>query len=107
MIGPERLLVDRQRPLDERLGLGVAALISIEPSQIVQRSRDIGMIGPERLLVDRQRALVERLGLGVAALVAVELSQIVQRRCDIGMIGPERLLVGSPATACRAARPRR
>ena len=70
MIGPERLFVDRQRPLVERLGLGVAALVVIEQSQIVQRHRDIGMIGPERLLLDRQRPLVERLGLGVAALVS-------------------------------------
>src|ERR1700686_241555 len=52
---------DRQRPLVERFGLGVAALISVEPSQIVQRPRDIGMIGPESLLADRQRALEERL----------------------------------------------
>ncbi len=70
MIGPERLLVDRQRPLVERLGLGVAALVIIELSQIVQRQRNNGMIGPERLFFDRQRPLAERLGLGVAALIS-------------------------------------
>ena len=57
------------RPADERQRIGVAALVIIERSQIVQRRRDIGMIGPERLLPDRQRPLVERLGLGVAALL--------------------------------------
>jgi hypothetical protein len=74
MIRPERLFVDRQRPLVGRLGLSVAALGVIEPSQIVQRQRDKSMIRAERLFPDRQRPLGERLSVGVAALIVVERS---------------------------------
>ena len=48
MIGTERFLADRQRPLVERLGVGVATLSVVEHSQVVQRLSDIGMIGTER-----------------------------------------------------------
>src|ERR1700738_2052715 len=91
MIAPERLLVNRQRTLVERLGVGVAALVVIEQRQIVQRRRDLGMIAPECLLVNGQRTLVQRLGVGVAGFAAIQLSQIVQRRCDLGMVAPEHL----------------
>ena len=64
----EGFLVNSQRTLIERFGLGVAALGDVKGGQIVERQGHIGMIGAERLLADRQRALVERLGLGVAAL---------------------------------------
>jgi hypothetical protein len=62
MVGTERLLVDGQRAFVERLGVGVATLLSVELSQVVEARRDLGMIGTERLLVDGQRAFVERLG---------------------------------------------
>jgi hypothetical protein len=52
MIRTERLLLDRQRPFEEDLGIGGAALILVDYSQIVQRPRDIGMVRPERLLND-------------------------------------------------------
>ena len=68
MVGPERLLVGWRGALVERLGLGVAALGVVQPGQVVERRRDIGMVGAQRLLADAKRALVERLGLGVAAL---------------------------------------
>ena len=68
MIGTERFLPDRQRPLVERLGVGIATLGLVKLRQIVQRRSDIGMIGTERFLADRQRSLVERLGVGVATL---------------------------------------
>ena len=83
MIGTERLLADSQRSFVERLGIGVAALVDVERSQIVQRPGDVGMIRSKRLLVDRQRPLIEWLGFGVAALVDVDPGQIVQRQCDI------------------------
>ena len=37
MVGTERLLADRQRSLVERLGVGVATLVLVELSQIVER----------------------------------------------------------------------
>ena len=55
MVGSERLLVDRQRSLVERLGVGVATVTHVEHSQVVQRSRDVGMVGAEHLFFDRQR----------------------------------------------------
>ena len=51
-------------PAGQRQRIGVAALLGIECSQIVQRRRDIGVIGPQRLFPDRQRPLIERFGLG-------------------------------------------
>ena len=68
MIGTQRLLPDRQRPLVQRLGVGVTALILVEDGQIVQDCRYVGMVGAERLLLDRQRPLVQRLGLRITAL---------------------------------------
>ena len=88
MVRTERLLADRQRSLVQRLGVGVATLILVERSQVVQRIRDIGMIGTEGFLLDRQRSLIQRLGLGVATLILVELSQIVQRFATSGWFGP-------------------
>ena len=88
MVGTERLLADRQRSLVERLGLGVAALVSVQLSQVVQRLRDIGMVGTERLLADRQRALVERLGLGVAALARYSTARLFSDCATSGWLGP-------------------
>ena len=70
VVGAERLLVDRQRALVQRLGLGIAALGAIQLGEVVEVGADIRVVGAERLLVDRQRALVQRLGLGIAALGA-------------------------------------
>jgi hypothetical protein len=63
MAATERFFADRQRSLLERLGVGVAALVVVEQSQVVERCRDVGMVGTMRFLEDRQRSLVERLGL--------------------------------------------
>ena len=67
--------------LIERLGLGVAALGSVQVGQVVERGADVGVVGPQRLLTDREAALVERLGLGVAALGLVQLGQVVELKC--------------------------
>ena len=83
--------------LRERLGLGVAALGSVQPGQVVERGADVGVVGAQRLLADGERALVERLGLGVAALVAVQRGQVVERGADIGVVGAQRLLADGEA----------
>ena len=46
MVGPQRLLPDRQGPLVERLGLRVLALVVVEPRQVVEARGHIGMVGP-------------------------------------------------------------
>jgi hypothetical protein len=53
VIGPERFFPDRQRALEERLGIAVTALVLVESCQTLQRRRDIGVVGPERPFVDR------------------------------------------------------
>ncbi len=72
MLGPVDLLEDRQRPLVERLSLGVVALGSVELRQVVEALGHIRVLGSEGLLPDRQRAFVERLGLRVVALGMIE-----------------------------------
>ena len=72
MPGAEGLLRNLQGGLEERLGLGVAALGEVEPRQVVEVFDHVRVLGSEGLLEDRQRPLVERLGLGEPALVLVE-----------------------------------
>ena len=65
---PQGLLVDRQRPLVERLGLGVLVLDTVKLRQVVEARGYQGVLRPKRLLQDSERASVKRLGLAVAAL---------------------------------------
>ena len=44
MIGTERFLVYCQRPLVQRFRIGIATLLLVQLSQIVQRCRDFGML---------------------------------------------------------------
>ena len=76
MVGPERLLTEREAALVERFGLGIPALALVQRREVVQRAADVGMVGSERFLAESEAALVERLGFGMAALVPVQLSQI-------------------------------
>jgi hypothetical protein len=92
MIGTQLSLVNRQRPLVERLRLRILALILVEQGQVVQAGRRVGMIWPHLLLADGQRPLRERLRLCILALIPVELRQVVQAGRCIGMIGTQRLL---------------
>jgi hypothetical protein len=54
------LLSDRQRLFVERLGVGVATLVGVDQSQVVEGCRKIWMVGTERLLADRQDTLRQR-----------------------------------------------
>ena len=99
MIAPEHFFADRQRPLDQRLGVGIAALDLVDLAEIVEQRRDRGMLRTERLLVDRQRALEQRLGIGMAVLLLVKRRQIVQGLSEVGMIAREAISRGSPAPA--------
>ena len=57
MLGVEGLLVDGKGALEQRLGLGVAALAVIEPGEVAEVAGDRGVIGAESLLVDGKGAL--------------------------------------------------
>ena len=90
VLGAERLLVDRDGALVERLGLRVAAGVPVEQGQVVERGGEVWVLGAERLLADRDSALVERLGLRVAAGVLVEIGQVVEPGGEGGVLGAER-----------------
>jgi hypothetical protein len=60
MVGAERLLADRQRPLEERPRRRKIALRLQQGGEVVEALRGIGMVGAERPLADRQGALEER-----------------------------------------------
>jgi hypothetical protein len=60
MLGAERLLIDRQRPLIKRPRRRKVALVLKQTREVGQDRRRIGMLGTERLLPDRQRPLEER-----------------------------------------------
>ena len=62
MLGAERLLADRQRPLVERPRAGEVALVLKQAGEVVEARGGRGMLGAERLLADRQRPLEERPG---------------------------------------------
>ena len=58
MLGAEGLLADGERALEQRLGLGVAAGVSVEQAQVVERGGEVGMLGAEGPLADGERAPV-------------------------------------------------
>jgi len=79
MVWPKRFFRQHQRPLEQRLGLGIAALPLIERGEVVQLRCDRRRIEADRFLHDRDRALVQGFGIGVPADAPVKLRQIVQR----------------------------
>jgi len=85
-------LSDRDGPVEERLGVGILALLVIHDSQAVQTIGHVGVLRPQRLYPDRQRPPVEQLGLGVAALSFVDVSQSVEVKGYAGVLLPQRLL---------------
>jgi hypothetical protein len=52
MIATERFLPDHQRSLVEFVGIGVAAMVTVEHCQVLERIRDTGMVGTERFVPD-------------------------------------------------------
>jgi len=50
VVGTDRFLVYRQRPLKQRLGVGIATLVFVNPGDVVQRCRNIRVVGTESFL---------------------------------------------------------
>jgi len=69
MVGAERLFPNRQSTFVKLLGIGVAALLSVEVGQIVQTVGYGRVVGAQCSLADRQSAPVQRLSLGTAVFV--------------------------------------
>lgn len=72
MVWYQAVLQDPQRAFEERLRIGVSALVAVEQCQVVDDRGEFRMIRPEGFLVYADRAFEERFSLGVAALVLVE-----------------------------------
>ena len=70
----------------QRFGIGIATLLVVQRTQIVERTCHIGMVGTERFLSNRQSSLVQRFGFVITTLVIVEQCQIIQRYCNFQMI---------------------
>ena len=94
MVRTARLLIARQRPLEERFRFGVARLLLIHDAKLDQRLPDLATLsGPSVFSLIASARLIQRLGFGVARLSDVERRQIAQRLGDVLMVRPERLLV--------------
>src|SRR6266511_1076435 len=92
MIFAQRLLVDVDSPLVERLGLRVPPLRVVDARQVADAGGGGRMIFAQRLLTDVERAPVERLGLRVLPLQVVERCQAVEADGGGRMIFAQRLL---------------
>jgi hypothetical protein len=57
VVGSQRLFLDSECALEERLGLGVAALRAVVLGEVVEGLSDVGVLGAERLLADGKRTL--------------------------------------------------
>jgi hypothetical protein len=86
MIETKRFLNYCQRTFEQRLRIGIAPLLVVQRSQIIQRLRNAWMIGTECLLPYRERAFKQRLGVGITTLLIVERRKITERCCNIRMI---------------------
>src|SRR5271165_988375 len=108
MLGAERLLVDRQRPLVERPSAGEVALGLKQIGEVVEARRGIGMLGAERLLADRRRPLEERPRAGQVALGVKQKGEVVgsRRYWDARGRAPSRRSP-APARGAAARRPGR
>ncbi len=59
-VGPERLLVDLERLLIKRFGLGVIAHLEVEKRQVIETLGNVRVVGPERLLTEEVKKLPDR-----------------------------------------------
>ena len=95
----ERLVGNRERALEQRLGFGGAILPAVERGEVVQRLRDVRMVGTDRFLRKGERPLEQRLGFVIAMLIAIHIGQVAQRDREVRMVGTVRLLLEWRATA--------
>src|SRR6266567_4120858 len=86
MLRSQLLLPNLQRPLVERLGFRILALLTVETRKAVEWRGHIGMHWSYLLLPNLQRPPVERLGFRIPALLTVEVCQTIERGGHIGML---------------------
>jgi hypothetical protein len=78
VLGPQRLLVDRQRPAVGLERLIVAALAPVHVAKADEARGHVGVLGPQRLLADRQRPAVGLERLLGEALGLVHDGEVVE-----------------------------
>src|SRR5579859_3032988 len=93
----ELLFKDLKATLVEAFGLGILALILIDPPQIVQGGSCIGMVRTE-LLSDVQCSLKQWLRLLVFPLILIKDRQIVQGGSGVEMVRTQLLLSDAQRT---------
>jgi len=79
VFGAEPLLLDRERPVEQRLGLGVLTLGEVEQGQVVERPGHLQLLSTGSFVEDRQCALIERLGEQEIPLAEIKRGQVVER----------------------------
>ena len=93
VLGAQRLLADRQRPLVQRLGLGVRpGGDGRAKARLFSTVAVSGCSGPSAFSRIAKRSMVQRLGLGVGTGGVVELGEVVEHGGGVGVLGAQRLL---------------
>src|SRR5262245_49988538 len=85
------ILAVMPRTPDQRLGLGITALRSIQIGKNDQANAEVGVIWTEHSLGDCQVALIVPRGFGKPALGGIKHTEAVEHMADIGMKRPKRL----------------
>ena len=75
----EGLLLDVQRALERRLGLGESARAHVDIREKIERLAHRGAVPTRGLLADHQRALIIVLRLGVTAFPVIGIAEIFER----------------------------
>ncbi len=78
MFRPQCLFQDAQGSLQDRLRIGVPALVLVHHGDVVEALRRFCVVRPVDLFANFACALVERFGLRIEALHPVEFAQIGQ-----------------------------
>src|SRR5262249_58742658 len=86
MVQTEFGLEYHNRPLIERLGLVILALVPKQTGEVVVIDSNVGMILAESLFVDLDRPTIERFGLVILALGLKQTGEVVVTACNVGMI---------------------
>ena len=85
MFRTQLLLKNRERPLQQRFGIGKSALILIHHGNIIETLRRLAVVCAKHLLTNLFGALMEGLGLCVEPLQTIEFAQVRQARSRLGM----------------------
>src|ERR1051326_382649 len=90
-VWPERSLINSQRLLQKRLGLGVAFHFVVSSSEVTEHDRHVRMVLAKHAAADLEGALVQRFGVCIPLLRKRHLAEVV---ADGGYAERARIAVG-------------